>query len=46
MTDHRTIGPTKVLTLAEKKQDKTVNSEVSKEKSNRKKMGKYFATSI
>ena len=45
MAYNRTIGLRKVLRLAEKRTDKTVKSEVSKRKNNRKKMRKYFATS-
>lgn len=39
MADHRTIGPIKFLSLAEKKQDKTINPE--KSQSNKKKENEY-----
>ena len=45
MAEHRTFSPRKVLRLAEKKKDKTVKSEVSNKKSNRKELRKYFSTS-
>ena len=41
MVDRRSIVPRKVLRLAEKKLDKAV---ISKKKSNRKKMRKFFPT--